>query len=194
MRKIESKHSEGKRRRRNQMVVGIVLIFVMFFSVLGYGFQSVTDTGEDTSSSGEKITYNGFTFTKQNNFWILNNDGKNFIFRTNPNEVPAINSIVNNIESYKGKPLYIYSENPEQESEIRTNLASYVLRVQAACPENKACSEDIPSKTCEDNFIIIEEGDEKIVQNENCVYITSKKEDLTGMADSFLFKVLGITP
>ena len=184
MRKIGSKYQEEKRRKRNQLILGFILIFVMFFSVIGYSFQGIVN--EDV----EEFNYNGFEFTEQNGFWILNQNNINFIFRYNPNEVPKINSELKNLNNYNGKPLYISSESIEAESEIYTNLFQSVERIQNACLEE--CDENLPIKTCEDNFIIIKEGDEKIVQDNNCVFITGEINDLTKLSDEFLFKILEI--
>ena len=186
MRRINSKYQEDKKRKRNQLILGLTLIFVMFFSVIGYSFQGIVSNDETI----EKFNYNDFEFTEQNGFWILNKNNINFIFRYNPNEVPEINSELKNINNYNGKPLYIFSESTEAESEIRTNLFQSVERIQNACLEE--CDKNLPIKTCEDNFIIIKEGDEKIVQENNCVFITGKIEDLTKLADEFLFKILEI--
>jgi|TARA_Y100000034_G_scaffold14866_1_gene15634 hypothetical protein len=186
MRKIGSKYQEEKRRKRNQFVLGFVLIFVMFFSVIGYSFQGTVSHNNIVENSN----YNGFEFIEQNGFWILNQNNVNLIFRYSPNEVPNINSKLKNLNNYNGKPLYIFSESTEAESEIRTNLFQSVERIQNACLEE--CDKNLPIKTCEDNFIIIKEGDEKIVQENNCVFITGKIEDLTKLADEFLFKILEI--
>lgn len=39
MRRIVSKHKEGRIRKRNQIIVGMILIFVMVGSVLGFALQ-----------------------------------------------------------------------------------------------------------------------------------------------------------
>ena len=187
MRKISSKYQKEKKIRRNQWILSLFLIFIMFFSVVGFGFQNTSVNNDNTI---EKFNYNGFEFTDQNGFWILNKNNINFIFRYNPNEVPKINSELKNLNNYNGKPLYIFSESIEAESEIYTNLFQSVERIQNACLEE--CDENLPIKTCEDNFIIIKEGDEKIVQDNNCVFITGKTENLTKLADEFLFKILEI--
>ncbi len=192
MRKITSKHQEEKKKKRNQWIVSSVLIFVLFFSVLGFAFSDFSSNEESNinNNNSNSINYNGFKFTEQNGFWILNQN--NLIFRYNPNEIPKINSKLKNLNNYNGKPLYIYSENALAGSEIYKNLAQSVERMQNACFERKGCDKNLPIKTCESNFIIIKEGNEKIVQDNNCVFITGKAEDLTKLTDAFLFKMLGI--
>jgi hypothetical protein len=191
MRKIISKQEETRKKKRNQLIVGFALIFIMLLSVLGYSFSG-------GSESTTKIKYNGFNFIKQEDFWVLNIENFNFIFKNNPNQVEKINSDLKNLENYYGKPLYMYSENYEAELEIYKNLFYYnqiVQRMQDACLEGNQtdCDETLPVKNCEDNFIIIRERNEtKIIQENNCVFIEGKQEELTKITDEFLFKILGI--
>lgn len=187
MRKIVSKHAEGKKTRRNQLIVGLVLIFIMFFSVVGYSF-----TGKTVENSG-KINYNGYEFAEQNGFWVLN-IGNLFFFKYNPEQVEKSYALVNPLSNYYQKPLYISSENQEAEREIYVNLRQVALRIQSACLEGEECrGENLPVKTCRDNFIIIREDNSSYInQDENCVFIQAPQENLTKLTDEFLFKTLGI--
>ena len=51
-----------KSNRTNQIILGIILVGMMFFSVVGYSFQG--ETGGNTN----KIIYNGFEFINQNEY------------------------------------------------------------------------------------------------------------------------------
>lgn len=190
IRKIISKTEEDKKRKKNQLMIGGILILVMVLSVLGYSFE-----GNDENEN-EKIVYNSFKFIKQNGIWILNTENFQFSFKYNPKEVKAITEGLNLLDSYLGKPLYIYSENSEAEGEIYKNLFYYnqiVERAQEACPENEECEADLPVKTCADNLVIIKKSEETIIKQEgNCVFIEGKEEDLMKLTDSFLFKIIGI--
>jgi hypothetical protein len=190
MRKIVSKKQEDKKRKRNQLAVGGVLILIMFMSVLGYSI------GKDQNNSNEKVTYNGFNFIKEDNLWILNKDNFKFYFQYNPNEVEKISTTLKLLDKYTDKPLYVYSANSETEAEIYRNLFYYnkiVQRIQNACPEGEKCSSELPIKTCSDNFIIIKESNSSSVkQDNNCVFIEGKSEDLIKIIDSFLFKITGV--
>ena len=191
MRRIESKEQAEKRSRRNQIIVGGILIFVMLFSTLGYGFIS---QGEQSTGDSKKIVYNGYEFVNQNDIWILSLGQYNFGFKFNPKEVDQVNSSVNFLNSYVGKPLYISSESSEAEVEIYRNLDQVVLRRQYACLEGGDCTNpEYPIKTCADNFIIIQENEESnITQVENCIFVKGKKENLTAITDEFLFKMLNV--
>ncbi|MFH1187087.1 MAG: hypothetical protein V1697_02850 [Candidatus Levyibacteriota bacterium] len=189
MRKIISKKEEAKKKRMSQVIVGVVLIFIMFFSVLGYSFSGGNE-------SVKKIEYNGFEFIEQNSFWILEIEGMSFIFKNNPQQVEKIDGELNDLDSYYNQPLYISSNNPEAELEIYRNLFyqnQIVQRMQSACLESEECEEDIPTKNCDENFIIIKESNESgIMQDRNCVFIKGKQENLTQITDEFLFKILGV--
>ena len=191
MRKIISKEAEEKKRKKNQLLIGIVLIVVMVFSVLGYSLSSFGNT-----SSSSTISYNGFKFTQTSNVWNLNTGGHAFSFNYNPYQTEKINSALNLLSSYQGKPLYIFSENNDAEIEIYKNLFyqnQIVQRMQDACIEGEKCNGDYPIKTCQDNFIIIKESNSSsIKQQDNCVFIEGNKENLTKLSDSFLFKIIGI--
>jgi len=179
-----------KSNRTNQIILGIILVGMMFFSVVGYSFQG--ETGGNTN----KIIYNGFEFINQNEYWFLEMGNYQFSFKFNPNQVGRIDSELKYLNSYSGKPLYISSENNEASSEIYRNLFynnGIVQRMQSACLTAEECKDNSPIKTCSDNFIIIKESTEVgITQNEGCVFITGPQEDLTQISDEFLFKILNV--
>jgi len=190
MRRIVSKKKEVKRQKKNQIIIGTILILIMFSSVLGFGFG----TGSNNTSSNSAINYNGLEFLNQNNLWYLTLNEVNFIFKYNPLQVQKISSYVNDFNSYYQEPLYIQSESNEAELEIYLNIGQIALRTQKACYEN--CAEEdsgLPIKTCENNFIIIQESEEiEILQQDNCVFIKGPSEELIKITDEFLFKVLRI--
>ena len=183
MKSILSKHNSEKRARRNKIIVGLFLVFIMFFSVAEYALSG-QDPGEDAiPKTTSTNSYNGFEFSEQNGYWILNVEESSFIFSYNPNEIPRINSIANPLENYREKILYIVSNNSLAEAEIRVNMAQFSNGIIEAEKEN-----------CAQNTIIIKENQEnKITQKDNCVYIEGKKEDLVKTTDEFLFKLLKIT-
>ncbi len=183
MRDILSKHKEEKKARRNQIILGIFLIFIMFFSVAEYSF--LANNGENTDSGNsadvQKINYNGNEFSFQNGFWVLNKNGNSFIFKYNPNQVEKTNGNFGALENYVNKTIYINSDDIISESEIRVNLAQF-SRI-----------ENSQNKGCEENYITIKESDEsKILQDRNCIAIEGKKENLARLTDEFLFKILGV--
>jgi hypothetical protein len=191
MRKIYSKHDEGRKKRRNQWILGGLLIFIMFSGTIGYAFQSFGgDSGEVTEV--KKTNFNGFEFSEQNGFWILDFNGENLVFRHNPSQVIGIDSYVNPLLNYEAKPLYVYSEDIYAKSEIKTNLFGFVDVIEDACLEGiENCNN--PIKTCDDNFILIRESETREIRQENkCVFISGNGEDLIKLTDEFLYKILGV--
>ncbi|OGI11597.1 hypothetical protein A3K64_01770 [Candidatus Micrarchaeota archaeon RBG_16_36_9] len=190
MRKIISKEAEEKKRKRNQFVVGGIMVLVLVTSVIGYAFN------REEKSDTSKVIYNGFEFIQESGFWYVNAGDFQFSFLFNPEETEKINSGLNLLSSYEEKPLYIYSENSEADIEIYRNLFyqnQIVQRMQNACIAGKKCADDVPVKTCTDNFIIIREGNSSsVTQQDNCVFIEGNSENLTRLADGFLFKIVGV--
>ena len=191
MRRLGSKRKETKKQKRKQLIVGIILASILFASIFGYGFR-----GRDGSEEN-KVTYNGYEFIEEDGFWFMEIGNFEFSFRYNPQETEQIDSDLNPLESYYGKPLYISSEDIESESEIYRNLKyqnPIIQRMQLACLEGETCEDDeLPIKTCEDNFIIIKESDiTKVSQDNNCVFIEGQGENLTKITDGFLLKIIGI--
>lgn len=189
MRRITSKKKEAKKQKRNQLIVGIILILIMVLSIIGYSFNN-------SNNEEEKIIYNEVEFIKQDNLWYANIGDFQFSFRYNPEETGESNYQLNRLDTYSGEPLYIYSKHSEAEVEVYRNLFYYnqiPQRIQYACFEEENCNGDYPVKNCSDNFIIIEEAENnEILQDENCVFIKGKSEDLTKLTDSFLFKIIGV--
>ncbi len=196
MRKIVSAEEEARKKKRNQIILGVFLALIMVLSTVGFALQGGlgnSGTSDQVSGTGNEIEYNGYKFVSQNGLWVLGN----FVFRHTPQQVPDIipGSEIKPAANYQGKPAYVYSEDEEAEIEIAVNLGQLAQRVQKACPEGVVCNggEDLPVKTCNDNFIIVRESNVgSIRQENNCVFIEGQKEQLTELADQFLFKILGI--
>lgn len=192
MRKIISQSATHKKKRMNKILLSLGMIFIMFSSILGYAFQSFGGSEEESTEEKKITTFNGFDFTEQSGFWILDFNGMNLIFRYNPSQIIESNSEINTLLNYEAKPLYIYSENVQAKSEIKTNLFEFVDGIEDACLDG-LCG-DSQVKTCEDNFIIIKESENnEIKQQDNCLFIEGKMEDLVKLTDGFLYKILGVS-
>jgi hypothetical protein len=190
MRNIETKKEAEKKQRRNQWIIGGILILVMLGSTFGIIVNSF-----GTGSSTGKVKYNGYTFLNENDFWTTMIGSYKFIFKYNPTQVERINTTqIRSLSAYSGIPVYISSEDYVSEVEIYRNLGNVVLRFQGACLDNDTnCPENWPVKDCSNNFIIIKITNEsRIYQDENCVFIEGKQENLTQMTDEFLFLITGI--
>lgn len=193
MRKIQTEDQVKKKQRRNQWIIGIVLIVVM----LGSSFAIIVDSFG--SQKEKKVVYNNVVFQQSNGLWFAQKDGFNLISYYTPFQTENISSSVKSIDNYRNKPLYIYSESREAEIEIYRNFDpqtnAIIQRIQQACPEKTLCSNELPNKDCKNNFIIIKyspENQTKISQIDSCVLIESSPEKILETTDEYLFKVLSI--
>ena len=178
-----------KKQKRNQFIVGIVLVFLMLASVFGIVANSF-----GANANTKKVIYNGVKFTEQNGFWIAEINGRNLILSNNPREIESPVFELNPLENYYGKPLYIDSQDGEASSEIYNNLGSVIQRISFACISEESCGGNMPVKTCDDNLIVIKESSEtRIIQEENCVFIESPKESITKAVDIFLLRLFGLS-
>jgi hypothetical protein len=193
MRKIQTGSDERKKKKRNQFIVGVVLILVMVLSTFGI----VMDSLGGSEKIQDKINYNGFIFNLKNNLWQLEIGDYKFSFYNNPAQVENLTSYVSTnlskLNNYVSQPLYISSQDYTSNSEIYTALSPFVERVQLACHSNESCTGDYPIKNCDNNFIIISESNQtSIYQQDKCVFISGPKQELIKLTDLFLFKILGI--
>jgi len=191
MRKIISKQEKEKRKRMNQFFAGGILILVITLSTLAYSFTL------SEKEKSKRLVYNRFEFVKQGDFWFTKINNFQFSFKFNPEQTENLTALIEkDLNDYYNEPLYIYSESFDAEAEIYRNLYQFVLRMQNACLENETCEGNLPTKTCDNNFIIIKEINETensgIKQEENCIFIQGEKEELTRLADKFLFEIFRI--
>lgn len=185
MRKIRTQAEIDKKKRKNQILVGGVMIGLLLLSIVGYSFAS-GDKDEDDS----KVNENGVDFFRQNGVWVAEIDGGVFGFQNLPSEVSDVDVDVSiGLGQYTGQVLYFVNPN-EGANEVLTNIGRYVLRYQEACLNGDDCEGDLPMKDCDDNLIIFEGGDAtEVYQDGSCVFIVG--DSLKG-TDAFLYKVLQI--
>lgn len=192
MRKLTNPKIKDKKQKRNQLILGIFLVLTITLST----FAIVIDSLQSKTSG--PIKYNGFKFEPSNGYWLTSAGQYQFIFRFNPLETKNFSSSFDNltlnlVKDYVEKPLYIHSQDSYASQEIYQNLKYFVERYQPACFEEKNCPQDLPIKDCTNNFIIYKiSNTTSITQQQNCVFIEGKQEDLVYLTDEFLFRILGI--
>ncbi len=183
MRKIKTAEEIARKQKRNQWLVGIVLVGLLVISSAGFSLMS-----SDEKNGSEVVEEKGLKFYRQEGYWVSSIGDQAFRFSYLPSEVENISILGNySLEDYSGLPLYFVGES-EATYEILTNLARYVERYQEACFNNSSCEGNLPIKDCSSNLIIFEEGD-GVYKEENCVFIESNS---VKTADAFLYNVLGI--
>ncbi len=184
MRKIRTQADADKRMKRNNLIVGIILVGLLVISTAGYSLMS---SDED---DGGSVSEFGVDFSRSNSMWVADIGGGVFWFQNLPSEVLDIDvNISISFDDYANQPLYFVNPN-EGASEILSNLGNYVLRYQEACLVNSSCDGNLPSKGCDNNLIIFESGNDSMVyQNESCIFIVG---DAVRATDAFLYNVLGV--
>jgi len=185
MERIKSQAQIDKKQRRNQLLVGVVMIGLLVMATAGYSLMS-----SDEGGSESKVNENGVDFFKQNGRWVIQVNDAVFGFMNLPSEVSDVRVNVSaTLGQYSGQPLYFVNPN-EGANEVLTNLGNYILRYQEACLSNETCEGDLPVKNCDDNLIVFMEGEyPEVYQGGNCVFIVG---DALKATDAFLYKVLQI--
>ena len=183
-----TREERDKNVRRNQLIIGVLLIGLMLFSTIGYALGR----GDD---SLDNIEYNGVEFVMGGSgYWEFNVDGFEFFTKYNPSELEDISFLnFKSLNDYSGNTLYFVGDEPEPIIEMKRNLNYFVRRINDACLDEN-CVGDLPVKNCsEDNVIVVEESDvESFEEREKCVIISASLGNQTRYADAFLFELLGI--
>ena len=197
MRKIQTAEIRAQKARKKKILVGVVLIFLMVVSTLGYSLMQ-GDGDEDDSS---KVEENGRIFYRQNGIWVTSIEEETYGFQYLPSEVLNVSVEGDyDLERYTNQLLYYISPS-EGVIEILNNLQRYVLRYQGACLNETDCEEDLPVKDCRSNLIVTAplgmpqsiggkiDNETRVYNNEGCVYLVG---DSIKAADAFLYKVLKV--
>lgn len=201
MRRIVSAREVEKRNQRNQVIVGVILVSLMLFSILGYAFQGRDSSSDDSTNSENGIyEYNSYKFLYQNGLWALDflNSFLLFSYYPSSGQVLGFESLNKSYQDYENETIYFYSENPEAETELKMNLLLLTKNIQEICLEGKSCEDSsLPVKSCSiqqaDEIIVIQESTEqKLQQIGNCVIISGQKESLIKLTDEFLFRLFKI--
>ena len=124
MKRLVSKSQNKKKEQRNQLLLGIFLVFLMLVGIFGYGI------GNLGKSSSEKIEYGGYEFILENGIWKLVLPNINLYFTYNPEETENLSidfSLSKNLNDYYEEKLYISSDNSESFIEIYRNLSPFFL-------------------------------------------------------------------
>lgn len=186
MRKIQTKEQLEKKKKRNQYILGLTMIFLLAASTAGFSLMSREET-----TRGDLVSEGGIEFVRASGLWSLSVGEQIFYFQYLPSEIEEIKTnITLNLGDLSARPLYFVNVNSGV-SEIITNIGPYIQRYQEACLPNQNCTENLPVKNCSDSNIIVFETANKtsVNQIENCIYILG---DSVRGSDAFLYKILGI--
>jgi len=184
MKRIQTAAIKEHKTRRNNIILGVILILLLVIAPIGY---SLMNNDEETSSKVKEV---GLDFYRVGGLWKTTVEEQVFSFQYLPSEVANVSVTgIYGLGDYASQPLYFVNVN-EASPEILNNLQRYVLRYQEACLNESLCGESLPLKDCSSNVIIYEAGnDTKVYKNESCVYLVG---DAIMAADAFLYETLNI--
>ena len=187
MRRLKSEKELEAKRKKMQLLVGLFMVGLMVFATAGWFASEMFGGNQDIQ--GSSVEYGGRTYFRQSDFWILQEQGRNFYFHDLPTESRGIYKNQSNFFDYSGKILYIVNFVSEAQF-ILLNLDGVYSRWQEACFDGLDCEANLPTKDCSDNMIIFKEGNTTSVERQdNCVFIEG---DFRKGVDAFSYSLLQI--
>ena len=185
IRKIEPKEESERKRKRNTLVLSVIMISLLLFSTAGYSIISSVEDNSQTSKSNNLVENVGGS-------WIINYGGQTISLSNSPESGQNVNiSFFGSLQNYNGKTLYVAAEDADF-YEIYNALSGYADRVQRACYGD--CTKNLPEKDCNETMIVVKSldgeanvGEGKIYEDNNCVFI----EGGSVAVDAFLYRLFG---
>lgn len=188
IKRIKSQSQLDKERKRNQTIVGLVLVFLMVFSSIGYAFLS--NDGNSSQTATEK--FGNLVFQQQNGLWALQIADRVLFFENLPQDVSEVNISDNiSLSNYLGEEVYFVNADTSL-SKVASALQNIPSRMQEACLERIKCiGEDLPTKTCQDNLIVFNfsESETQVKKEDNCIFLNG---NTAKSSDKFIYRLFGI--
>jgi hypothetical protein len=178
--KIERQEDVDKRRRKNMLIMSIVMIAILMFSTAGYFFGSTEEDNAATESAGQVQDMGGT--------WAMKYGDGYLRFSNSPESVKNLSVMVlSGPEKYAGKNVYIASDNQGIAEEIAIDIQQIASRVQMACYGK--CEQNYPEKDCNETMIVFNQSLENYAyENGNCVFVYGDMR----AADAFLYRLFGV--
>lgn len=187
IRKIETHEESEKKRKRNTLMLSIIMIGILLFSTAGYfTFKGNEDGGSETKYENP---------TSTGDYWVLNYGGAKLRFSSSPESAKNVSILFSKtMEDYYGKTIYVASESELTSDEIISTLGRFTARTQKACYGN--CTKNLPERKCGLNETMIVVGANsidltekgKVYEANNCVFI----EGGIIQVDAFLYRLFGV--
>lgn len=197
IKKIVTKDDQERKRKRNYILIGVVMVLLMVISPAGYTMLQDKDNSQVNS-----IKYNGIDFVKDGNgYWEFQYNSQAFITQYNPLELNDTKvSTLFSLSSYNGQVLsFDWNDSQEGVAELDRNLEGnkIPLRVVPKACLSEDCPGNYPIKDCSvDNVISfrypVNNEAERVYTDENCVFIVANQTNQIKYADAFLYNILGI--
>ncbi|HLC85840.1 MAG TPA: hypothetical protein VJG30_00945 [Candidatus Nanoarchaeia archaeon] len=190
------KQSFFKDKRKISLAIGLGIILLMIFSVVGYSF-----IGEDqTENQNNEEDYNGYKFSSYNGGWLTSINGRQIVFENNPKDLEGIEFNLG-LTTIKDK-IYIltdpdyYNQSDEEIQRLKALLLTLRQNVYTACTKEEKC-EDLPIINCENPNTIIylkTASTLKGYKDENCIVLEAPKENQNKIIERFYYKISGVMP
>jgi hypothetical protein len=211
MRPIETHEAKEKRKHRDSVILGIIIVGILILSTVGF---AVLESSQENNKNTQ-TTYNNYDFVKTDYGWqttvqIL---GQSIVLNTKylPSEVENISMEGDPIlDDFYNKAIFLVAS---EQNEIQA-ISEYGIfeglaeRMQFACSlensNSSTCLEkNWPIKSCDDanqqNTIIIVKETKDINDNSttinyknSCIQIQGKGAELIKANEKAIFKILGI--
>jgi hypothetical protein len=183
MRKIKSQTEIDKKKKRNQVIIGVVLVALMTFSTLGYSLMDNKNSG-----STNRVEYDGVTLVNSNGLWEIENTKVYFNYLPTELENISVEGSYG-LNDYTDQPVYFVNYSDAGEL-IINNLQGKLERYQDACLD-VPCGLDLPIKNCSENliFVFVDSEEDRVYQKEKCIFISG---DAFKGVDAFNYQLFGI--
>jgi hypothetical protein len=188
IRKIRTQDSIEREKKRNQLVIGIVMTVLIVLSSAGYAIMS----REDSSTRTQKVTYGNLVFQSINGYWQTQLGNKVLYFNNLPQNVSEIPLTINiTLNDYSGKTVYIVNNNPAASS-LATSLEGITSRIQEACLNETDCIEkNVPLKDCSSYLIVYETAQNNSIEmKDKCIYL--RGDDFFALTDKLVYRLFNI--
>lgn len=185
MRKIGSEEELQSKRKRNTIIISLVMLGIMVISTGGYAFITGIENQQNNGANVSKIR----GVENRGGEWYFQFEGQDIYLSSSPDDTANISVSLGymNLDKYREKVLYVASDNNGMASEIGASLGKFASRAQAACYGN--CSQNLPAKDCSNNLVVWHESENsRVYSNQSCIFIDG---DLKAV-DAFLYKIFGI--
>ncbi|VVB80672.1 Uncharacterised protein [uncultured archaeon] len=189
IRKIKTQEAIEKEKKRNQIILGIVMMVLIVLSSAGYAIMS----RDGSTSKVQKVQYGNLVFTQGNNYWQTQLGNKILYFTNLPQNISnvTISSILPSLGNYSGNNLYVVNSNIAV-STLSAALEGIASKIQEACLINQTncVNKDLPIKDCSSYVIVYEEATNTSVEvKDKCVYL---KGDFFVATDKFVYRLFNI--
>ena len=176
-----------------KIILTIFIAFIMITSVIGFIWSGYSSNDIDY----EIFEYGNYNFKKISGKYVLDLEGKEYIFDNTPYELNDVSFENFNIESDK---YYILFDSKEKDVNMEYSiqklylvLNSLGIKVQLACSTEEGCDSILPIKNCEDYAFYFRKADNaKLYKDNNCVVIEGDNYDISREVDKIDLLLLKI--